>query len=142
MNEAGDNALRFDGLYYRVSGRITSFLRFFPDGSVIGTSIARSRTSPYAGALRRWWHREKSPPALDPQAMAAKMASWFNAQWSGERGTYQLQGTQLEFFTTSSAGRVDHRGTIGVDSLLLDSHNQALGHRTAKFTYRYAPFKP
>ncbi len=139
MSPASEPAqLRFDGIYYRATAGVTQLLRFFPDGTVVGTSIATTRPGGHAGWLRRWWHAEKSSGArLDPREMAVRASSWLNAEWSQQRGAYTVAGSELDFFLVSGTSRVEYRGTIAADGLLLDAHSHALGHRTTNVPYDF-----
>jgi hypothetical protein len=85
-----------DGVkYYR-------YLRFYPDGTVIGVTSSGTPTD-----LKRWFHT----PYQDT-------------------GTYSLVGSMIKFSLTSPSGTVDYEGGIAGRVLTLNVHSQINDHRS------------
>src|SRR5690606_20822825 len=91
-----NNLIRFDGLYQTVcdyededddEGEM-SFLRFYPNGKVIGVGTECDAT---ASDLKDWFNPEKEYVSV---------------------GNYVIKGRKLIFHTTSRVGRVNYKGRI------------------------------
>lgn len=108
--------LRFDGVYVddsQLSKGYSSYLRFYPDGTVLQVSSTGS-----AEDLTGWFRKEQAE-------------RYFSMGW------YELQGGRLKCSTTSSSGTVEYFGRVDSASLELYSYSHINGH-TALCHYRFA----
>ena len=101
-----DRNLRFDGLYYAEYPFYRSYLRFYPDGTVLEASTS---------------------------GRPEQVAHWFSkAHADLPKGTYTFQGLSIEFSTTSSDRTVDYEGAVHDEALELRSHSHTNGHKDQK----------
>ncbi len=108
--------IRFDGVYVDdsqlSSEGYSSYLRFYPDGTVLQAS---STASPEE--LNSWFRKERAE-------------RYFSMGW------YEVQGCRLKFSTTSSSGTVEYFGRIDSAILELYSYSHINGH-TELSHYRF-----
>jgi TonB family protein len=106
--------VRVDGLYHSrdPQRRGDSFLRFYPDGSVL---VVASTGSPIQ--VLKW---------LVPGAAQAG------------KGQYRIDGDALAFEETSTSGRVDYAGTIAGTTLDLQVTSRINGHQSRR-QYVFVP---
>ena len=104
--------IRFDGLYLSKSNTYDDYLRFFPDGVVVGATT---------------------------NGTSAQVANWLTRdhQYSG-KGKYRIKGNEITFSLRSPYGVVDYDGTITKDGLVFATHSHINGHR-GKRTYSFTP---
>lgn len=121
------NQLRFDGLYVADLEECLSFIRFYEDGSLASASVSRPAT-------------------------ASQVWVWLGQPDGFEsRGTYQLNGPEIEFDSTQPGSfdlrdgtefpevRVNYKGSTLVDGALsLHSRSEATGHEMDAI-YRFEP---
>jgi hypothetical protein len=89
------------------------YLRFYPDGTVIGVSTTASPNE-----LRRWFR-----------------FSYEN------RGKYSISGSEVQFSLASPGGQVDYEGTINGSQLILNFFSHINGNRD-KEIYRWIRPRP
>ena len=102
--EFSSHSLRFDGLYRSEKvGNAWTYLRFFPDGSVI-----------YATST----------------GLPEQIAPWFNQDFQRYRGEYVVLGNRISFHVGGEAeSTVSFRGSIEENGLVLSSHSSLNGNR-------------
>ena len=62
-----------------------------------------------------------------------KVGRWFNRENDPayfSSGTYVCKANVISFSSTSAAGRVDYKGRVSKDKLILNSHSQINGHKS------------
>jgi hypothetical protein len=102
------NVLRYDGVYYCVQVGYRQFLKFFPDGTVIGVSASGT---------------------------AEQVSRWIDT--TDNKGRYKTVGARVTFSLTSPQGVVDYSGDIFEASLVVDSHSHINGHCSRRQDYSF-----
>ena len=110
--------LRSDGLYCLIQKGTNDCFRFEEDGTVIHASIGGSDGTP-AFPRAYWFHRN-------------------NANVS--RGRYTAEGDLIVFITVSAAGKIEYRGTVGEDRIILSCHSYINGFESFDDEYVFYPF--
>ena len=99
--------LRYDGLYSNDEGTYSYYLRFYPDGIVIG--VSSTGTGEQVG---RWIGKRRKDLSS---------------------GRYQIKNNMIEFTLGSKEGSVVYQGEMITDkSMILDSHSYINGHKSFK----------
>jgi hypothetical protein len=112
--------LRHDGIYQSSAqsddgDTYWSYLRFYPDGTVIDTSSTGEPAD-----LQPWFNRRMDDPSV---------------------GHVSVQGNHLRFSQASKEGTVDYQGTIDGNTLHLASYSHINGHRD-NLVYTFVKWKP
>src|SRR5437764_14818644 len=98
MNVAGQKELRYDGYYVSITdsnsmSMFKYYLRFYPDGTVIGVTTAGKPAN-----LVPWFKRENKTPY---------------------KGKYSLTDSTIKFSMTSEQGDVTYEGKLTADNKLM-----------------------
>ncbi|AUT60222.1 PIN-like domain-containing protein [Paraburkholderia terrae] len=110
----GLGKLRFDGIYRGLSddGSYSQYMRFFPDGQVIGVSVSGDYSE--------------------------KILKWFKYGYE-DNGMFQWDGKDIVFALSSNMGKVDYLGEILEDHLILNSHSHINGRKLEGKIYNFIP---
>ena len=103
--------LQFNGVYRKEDQEYSYYLRFFPDGKVVGVS---STGSP------------------------SEVIRWLNHDYDNN-GTYVIRRSKISFTITSSSGRVDYSGTMKDGDLILSLHSHINGNSSTNARYSFHP---
>jgi hypothetical protein len=125
VKPAGENSLRYDGLYQTQTGQDQFiYLRFYPDGHVV--------------AMASVW---------TPEKVAASIS---RNQPELPQGDYHLEGSKVMFTTNAPTGDVDYEGMINEQGILFLIHsrvtefsgNQQFVFRAVQFPTTAEPLPP
>jgi hypothetical protein len=140
-------ALRYDGVYYFKFGpEDTWFLKFREDGTV--NDLWAPKTANRAVDESLWYDimrcmntKDKSPNQLEDCYKDYYHAEW-SKNYSGGIGTYQVNGSQIEFTLqpvfNRNGGPIYFNGTIAPTSLQLNWKVEGTG--TGRFIFAKCPF--
>lgn len=98
--------VRTDGLYQCKGSDSDSYVRFFPDGTVMQVSVSSTGTTEGVARL------------LKPESDNSKGKVLMTR--GKEEHTYVLEGTTVKFSTQSTEGVVEYEGTVDGDKLRLN----------------------
>lgn len=111
--------VRTDGLYEVKKSDYVTYLRFFPDGTVVMASVVGGTAEDVA----RW---------LKPGGGYTTSTGKVPLKQAADHSTFVVQGPTVKFSTKSTNGVVDYEGIVTGDKLILDLDSHINGEKLSE----------